>query len=301
MAIVAIIGVVALSTGVVVAVMRDVGENTRPPFLLEDHDARSPAPPEDGRLHVAGSGSCVPLARMLAGAAMRDIGLALEIHASIGSGGGIRALRDGAIQLAMVSRPLSREELDAGLEYTPFARIPVIVAVGLDVPDEGVSFADLENLFGGVKTRWSNGSNVVVLLREPGDSSHRVVEGVDARIEAGVERARALGSFPVLYQDGAMQVALANTRGAIGLHGNGVDASLAGFRALAVEGVEPTAANVESGRYPFVKELAFVTQGAPRGDAKAFIDFVLSAGGRALLRARNAVPPSTQRAIEEAG
>ena len=134
----------------------------------------------------------------------------------------------------------------------------------------------------------------VHLLREGGDSSHRVVEAVVPGLESITASARASGAFRVLYHDAAMQVALANTSGALGLHGNGVDASLAGFRALAVEGVEPTEANVESGRYPFVKELAFVTLGPPAGEAKAFVDFALSPQGRALLRVRGGVPPGPQ-------
>lgn len=271
--------------------VRGVGEDSRPAFLTAQLEPSAPARPDDVHLHIAGSGSCVPLARMLAGSAMQRLDVSPEVHASIGSGGGIRALQDGAIELAVVSRELRGNEVAEGLVYTPFARVPVVVAAGLDVPDRAVSYDDLDALFDGRRTTWSDGANVVVLLREDGDSSHRVVESVLPEFAEITARARAEGSFRVLYHDGAMQVALANTPGAVGLHGNGVDPSLAGFRALAVDGVEPTGDNVESGRYPFVKELAFVTIGPPEGEAKAFIDYVLSPEGRALLRVRGAVPP----------
>lgn len=271
--------------------VRGVGEDSRPAFLTTQLEPSGPARPDDAHLHIAGSGSCVPLARMLAGSAMQRSDLSPEVHASIGSGGGIRALQDGAIELAVVSRGLRDEEVASGLVYTPFARIPVVVAAGLDVPDRTVTYDDLDALFEGRRTKWSDGTNVVVLLREAGDSSHRVVEAVMPEFAAITGQARADGAFRVLYHDGAMQVALANTPGAVGLHGNGVDPSLAGFRALAVDGVEPTGDNVESGAYPFVKELGFVTIGPPAGEAKAFIDYVLSPEGRALLRVRGAVPP----------
>lgn len=225
---------------------------------------------------------------------MRRVDVAPEVHASIGSGGGLRALRDGAIDLALVSRPLSDNEVASGLVYTPFARIPVVVAGGLDVPDHSISEDELEALFSGRQARWSNGAKVVVLLREAGDSSHQVVDAVLPGFAAATEQRRAEGSSRVLYQDGAMQVALANTPGAVGLHGNGVDASLAGFRALAVGGIEPTGANVESGRYPFVKELGFVTMGPPAGAAASFVDFALSPEGRALVRMRGGVPATQE-------
>ncbi len=272
--------------------VRDVGQDSRPTFLTTEVQATPPSRPDDGHLHIAGSGSCIPLTRMLAGTAMQRLDVSPEVHASIGSGGGIRALRDGAIDLAVVSRTLRDEEIEAGLVYTPFARIPVVVAAGLDVSDRGVSYAQLEALFAGRQDTWSDGSNVVVLLREAGDSSHRVVEAVVPGLAEITAQARTSGVVRVLYHDAAMQVALANTSGALGLHGNGVDASLAGFRALAVEGIEPTEANVESGRYPFVKELAFVTDGPPAGEVKTFVDFALSPNGRALLRVRGGVPPA---------
>ena len=274
--------------------VRDVGEDSRPAFLTTQVQAGTPERPDGAHLHVAGSGSCVPLARMLAGAAMPQLDVSPEVHASIGSGGGLRALRDGAIDVALVSRPLSEDERLAGLVYTPFARIPVVVAAGLDVPDRSVTIPRLEALFGGAEDRWDNGEKVVVLLREAGDSSHRVVDAAAPGFVEATDRSRGRGNVRVLYHDGAMQVALANTPGALGLHGNGVDPSLAGFRSLAVEGVDPTGTNVESGRYPFVKELAFVTDGAPAGAAKTFVEFALSSDGRALLRVRGAVPPAPQ-------
>lgn len=288
------LGALAVLAGIVgwaVLDVRGVGEDSRPAFLSTQTRAEVPQRPDGVHLHIAGSGSCVPLTRMLAGAAMPQLEVSAEVHASIGSGGGLRALSDGAIDVALVSRPLRVDELQAGLVYTPFARIPVVVAAGLDVPDRSVTIERLEALFGGTEDRWSNGENVVVLLRESGDSSHRVVGAAVSGFVEATDGSRATGSVRVLYHDGAMQVALANTPGALGLHGNGVDPSLAGFRSLAVDGVDPTGANVESGRYPFVKELAFVTTGAPSGGAKTFIDFASSSQGRALLRVRGAVPP----------
>lgn len=290
---IAVLAVLGLVVVWAVLEVRDVGRDARPPFLVGEVQAATPVRAEDGRVHVAGSGSCIPMARMLAGAFIQQGDVAPEVHASIGSGGGLRALRDGAIDLALVSRPLRPAEEADGLVYTPFARIPVVVAAGLDVPDRSLTEAQLEALFGGVQTQWSDGSTVVLLLREEGDSSHRVVGSVLPGFAEATGRSRADGRR-VLYQDGAMQVALANTPGALGLHGNGVDASLAGFRALAVDGVEPTGANVESGRYPFVKELAFVTQGPPSGEAAAFVSFALSSQGRALIRMRGGVPATAE-------
>ena len=55
-----------------------------------------------------------------------------------------------------------------------------------------------------------------------------------------------------------------------------------GIRAVPVakdagsEPVEPTLENVTAGRYPISRSLFFYTAGAPQGDVKGFIDYVLS-------------------------
>jgi phosphate transport system substrate-binding protein len=57
-----------------------------------------------------------------------------------------------------------------------------------------------------------------------------------------------------------------------------------------VDGVLPTVQNVESGRYPFHKTLSFVVHEAPEGLEAAFLDFVSSAEGQALIRQAGYVP-----------
>ena len=47
--------------------------------------------------------------------------------------------------------------------------------------------------------------------------------------------------------------------------------------------VAPTAENVKSGKYPLSRPLFFYLRGKPSGDAKAFIDFCLSAEGQAIV------------------
>ena len=52
---------------------------------------------------------------------------------------------------------------------------------------------------------------------------------------------------------------------------------------LTYEGVNPDAKNIKSGSYPLTRHLYFYTWGQPTSCAQKFIDFVLSAGGQALI------------------
>ena len=108
-----------------------------------------------------------------------------------------------------------------------------------------------------------------------------------ARIDAEAHQA---ARWRVLYNDAAMDEALASTEGGIGLLGSGrIEPSLA-IRALEIDDVEPTVEHLEDGSYPFSKDLAFVTLGEPDDRAVQFIRFALSPAGREIVRARGCMP-----------
>jgi phosphate transport system substrate-binding protein len=265
-----------------------------PPFLGGPHLDGTAAEPEARRdsalVHVAGSGSNIPITRALAAAFPGAPDRRPVVHPSIGSGGGLRALLDGAIDLALVSRTLAPTERELGLVETPYARVPVIFAVNASVPDTGLSSADLLAIFRRERTTWSDGSPIIVLQREPGDSSHRAVARHLPGFEAANDVAYERESFRVLYLDDDMRDALAATPGAVGLFGQGAVPSELPIRGLSVDGVSPTVDNVAEGRYPLFKDLSFVSAGPPRGPAAEFVDFSHSPAGDAIISANGAIP-----------
>jgi phosphate transport system substrate-binding protein len=273
-----------------------------PPFLQSgassEHDA-SLARRTDGVMRITGSGSNLPTARALANAFSQDGRPRPVVHPSIGSGGGIRALLDGVIDVALISRPLTPHEREQGLVSVPYARMPVFVAVNGEVPDRGLAAQDLIDIFAGERRMWSDGSRIVVLQREQGDSSHAAVAAAVPGFAEVNELAYREGRWRVLYHDAAMRDALASTEGSLGLHGSG-DLPEARFRALVIDGVTPTIGNVASGVYPFTKELAFVTRGTPKGAAAELIELAHSPRGHELILEHGAVPlgPNGEASID---
>ena len=83
---------------------------------------------------------------------------------------------------------------------------------------------------------------------------------------------------------------VAGNRFAIGYDGIGyVDDTI---RALSVEGVAPSAENAKAGRYPLSRELYMYTAGEPAGDAKSFIDYMLSQDGQRIVEGEGFIPVS---------
>jgi len=257
-----------------------------PPFLQPSGGAAGPEPASSRQsegLRMAGSGSNLPLTRALSAAFPREDSQHPVVHASIGSGGGIRALLDGVIDIALISRPLREGEREQGLVATPYARVPVVVAAHGSVPNRTLLSVDLVAIYDGSQRTWSDGSRVVVLQRERGDSSHAAVARALPGFEEANEAAYRDSRWRVLYRDEAMREALADTRGAIGLFGQGAIPAGLPVRALVIDGVAPSPASVRDGSYPFTKDLAFVTRGAPSGEARAFIEFALSTEGQRII------------------
>lgn len=263
---------------------------SRPAFVEGDLHAPGVRREPGLGLVLAGSGSNLPLTRELAAAYRSAGGRVPIVHTSIGSSGGIRAVQDGAIDIALVSRGVKPEERREDLAVFPYARAPVVFGVHSSVAETSLASTDVLAIYAGERTQWSNGLRIVVLQRERGDSSHSAIAKVLPEFAAIDRQALEDRRWRVLYTDSAMEDALASTEGGIGLLGSGrVEASLS-VRALAYEGVTPTPEHLRDGSYPFSKDLAFVTKGPPSPEAAAFIRFALSDAGKAVIRAYDCLP-----------
>lgn len=162
---------------------------------------------------LAGSGSNTLLTERLVDTFLASGGAPIAVEPdSIGSGGGLRALRDGVIDGALVSRPLSASETE-GARAIPYARTDVVLATNARfVPDDR---AAILALFSG------RGSSLTPLLRELGDSGVESVRAVWPELAAAHEDAVRTQRFEVLYTDDAMARALAEVDDAIGLTDRG--------------------------------------------------------------------------------
>lgn len=237
-------------------------------------------PMPDVDLVIAGSGSVLRFADGLLDAWSPPDGRPLTwLPESIGSGGGLEALTDGAIDIALISRPLRDDERAAGLRDVPIARTAVVFGVHADVPAADLTRDELGAILRGEVRAWPDGTPIVLLLREPGDSGLAVLFDALPDLARDAELARDAGRGSVLVTDQAMVVALASTPGALGVvvdlglvHGTGLP-----VRALSLDGLAPSADAVRDGRWPMVKTLGLALRDDASPDALAFAAFARSA------------------------
>ena len=287
--------VAALTVAAVLLV--SLGGTTREPFTVGEVPRDSPLYLRSTVrpahvVHLAGSGSNLALTRALADAfqVVRP-DLHVVVFDSIGSTGGVQAAYDDVIDLGLVSRPLRDREAALGLFTMPYARVPVVVAVNLGVPDQSITTEELVDIYAGRRRAWSDGTPIVVLQRERGDSSHQAVAAVVPDFEAVNEDAYREARWRVVDSDEAMQEALSITAGAVGLFDLGtISLQRLPVKPLRVAGIEASEASVQSRRYPFAKELEFVSVDQPSGAVAEFLRFVDGDEGRRLMRRSGYIP-----------
>jgi len=100
--------------------------------------------------------------------------------------------------------------------------------------------------------------------------------------DAGEKQMTPISENALLQQsNGQVRTTVATTPNSIGFLSFGfLDESTSG---VPIDGVEPSVANVKNGSYPIFRPLNMLTNGAPNDLAQAFLDFILSGAGQAIV------------------
>ncbi len=256
------------------------------------------APPSPS-LVAGGSGTALPAVRALAAAYQADNpSFTLHVAESIGSTGGVLAVRDGAMQLGLVSRPLRVGEGD-GLCAIPFAEDLIVIATSPDVQVSSLSTAQLLQIYRAELTVWPGSQPplpIHPLQREAGDSGTQIMTTHIVGLGEILQKALDQSWWRVLFHDAEMQQALLQSKGAIGIFDLGaIRAQKLPLRPLVLDGHEPTLESYEAAHYPYASKLSFITKaGTPRPpELTAFFAFVRSPRGMAVLRNAGYAPPSS--------
>ena len=241
----------------------------------------------DTVLVVAGSGTDLGTMRWVAETfcALRP-GLEVRVLPSIGSGGGVRAVLAGAIDLALTTRPLTEEERAAGARDLLYARAPLAIAVHADAPYEAITTGDLAAILAGRQSRWPDGTVARPVLRPRNDSDTVTLVRSLPELAASIEAAYRRRGVPVAMTDQDAADLIETVPGAVGPISLPVILSeQRALKALALDNNRPTPGSIADGTYPLAKPLYFVTGPSPGREVLGLIDFVRSEDGAAILRA----------------
>ncbi|WP_422374112.1 PstS family phosphate ABC transporter substrate-binding protein [Roseibium sp.] len=237
-------------------------------------------------LKVVGTGDGLEMLREIgAGFSRTHPDIALDIPPSIGSGGGIAAVGTGAERMGRVARPLTDSEVEYGLVYLPFAKIPSAVFTHPSTGVDGLTSEDLVKLYSGEITNWADvgGADLRVRLvrREDADSTLQVLKATMPGWDALTFSPR---SKTALTTQEAIETAR-DVEGAIafGPYSSSLEN---GLSVLKIDGHHPT-----DDSYPSAVTLALIYKdGTLEDDMQAFIAYSQSDQARDLIRNFGGVP-----------
>jgi phosphate transport system substrate-binding protein len=251
-----------------------------------------PAPTSE-KIVVDGSTGVMPLVAALAKAYQeRYPAVAVEMGKGLGTKARLQALEEGKVDIALASHGLVAEELARrGMAVHEIAKVAVVFGVNASVPVTNVSDLQICEIYAGRITSWKElgGPDLAIAPRTRPDSEvdTEVVRGKiaclkDLRMPEGVR---------VMPRSGDMAKELAGTVGAVGMTTTTVvEQSRGQIRAVSLNGVVPSAVNVERKTYTLTRDSFLVTKVAPAPAVSRFIEFIRSSAGAAVIVANGAVP-----------
>lgn len=204
---------------------------------------------------------------------------------SLGSSGGLKALRANAIDLALVSRPLKDTERSPDLIATEYARTPFVFATAVRSDRLGITTAELIQIYNGDRRVWSDGRPLRLVLRPKMDSDTEITKSLSPEIRQAVDAAFTREGMIFANTDKASADRIETVPGAIGTTTLAqIISEKRNLQALALDGVMPSLKTLAAGQYPYYKSFFMVAGPGSSALTRQFAAFVQSPAGRELLQ-----------------
>ncbi len=237
-------------------------------------------------IRINGSGTCLEMIKPLMEAyGKNNRNISFRMEKPLGSSGAIKALLAGAIDIAIVSRPLKPEEIAQGGRLRDYGKTPLAIVVEKKVPLKTVSTKELEDIYSGKTKRWRDGETIRVILRPNEDADTKILKTLSPGMTEAVTKAQSRHGMMIAVTDPESNEAVSRTMGGIGASGlSGVAVGKLPLKVIALNGVKPTRENLANGTYPLSKDVSFVTTDKLPDAAAKFMDFIYSNKGQSIAK-----------------
>lgn len=234
---------------------------------------------------VGGTGASLGAMKLLAASfEKRHPEIRIQVFPSLGSSGALSALSQGALDIALAARPPSPEERLGGIVVQEYARTPFVFITHRGVSRDGITAAELEDIYLGKQERWPDGRPVRLVLRPETDIASRQIASLSPAVERALRSARINRAPVIAVTDQDSADAVATIPGALGTATlTQVLTEKQPVRLLKFAGSSPTLDNLSAGRYPLFTTLYLAAPPTPRAPVRLFQEFVFSAAGRRIL------------------
>ena len=247
-------------------------------------------------IRIGGTGVALATMRTLGDSFReRHPGVDVKVFPSLGSSGGVAALRNGDIDIAVVSKILSATE-KAGLTVSEYGRTPLVFVTRDTNPVPRITLGQIVDIYAGRTMRWPDGTPVRLVIRPPGESSNRLLEGISGEMKEAVTKAAARPGLSIAVTDQDNADLLEKLPGSFGV------APLCQIvsekrRLKSLPLYRPGAAEIPptSDSYPYDYGLFLAVGPLSSPSTALFVEFVFSAEGQRILARNGNIPAGRRR------
>jgi phosphate transport system substrate-binding protein len=234
----------------------------------------------------------MPLAAALGKAFQeRNPGVTIEMGKGLGTKARLQALAEGKIDIALASHGLNISEITRqGMAVHEIANVAVVFGVNATVPVVNLTAQQICDVYAGKISNWKalGGPEMQIAARTRPDSE------VDTEVVrdniACLKDLKMLEAVKVMPRAGDMATELAATAGAIGMTTmTVVEQSQGKIKALSINGINPSAQNVERKAYRLVRESFFVIKTPASPAVTRFLEFTRGSMGHTVITANGAI------------
>ena len=254
-----------------------------------NNEAETPAETLSGKLSLSGSTSMEKVCEALAETFMEkypDVTVTVEYT---GSGAGIESVTNKMVDIGNSSRALKDTEKEKGVVENVIAIDGIAVITNNSNEVENLTKEDLIKIYTGEIKNWKElggkDENIVVLGREAGSGTRGAFEEllgiVDSCVYAGE-----------LDSTGGVKAKVASTEGTIGYVS--LDVVDDTVKALKLDGVEATEANIKAGSYLLSRPFVMATNGeisVQNEIVQTWFDYIKSAEGQEVIKSVGLILP----------
>ncbi len=238
-----------------------------------------------GTITIAGSTSVQPFSEVLAEEFMKKHP---QVQVNVQGGGssqGVQAAISGAADIGSASRDLKDEEKAKNLLETKLALDGVAIVAHPSNKLNELTMEDVKNIYIGNISNWKDiggeDAKITVVCREDGSGTRGAFEDIVMNKEEISDKVIIQNS------NGAVRTTVAGDKNAIGF----ISLAIVNdeVKALDIEGVAASVENIKSGSYKISRPFLYLTKTQTEGIVKAYLDFVLSDEGQAIVSEEGAI------------
>jgi phosphate transport system substrate-binding protein len=245
-------------------------------------------------LKVGGSVGTEAILQQLGTAFAAQTGIAVKVVPGLASRGGLRALADGAIDLASAGRPPNADEIGKGLAIALSVKTPFVLVTSNRDPG-GLRSTEVADLIAAPHAKWADGTPVNVILRQKAATETALMAEFFPGSAAAMELARQRADVPVASDDGN------NANLAEQMPGSFVPATYLQvvtekrrLQMIPIDGVAPTLENLDSGKYRFTQKLYLIIRRPPSVSTERFVTYLRSAEAQHIMRSAGLIPNGSE-------